>query len=95
LHATDDGSPINEGGEGSPAPIRNPGDLASIDDRVAELVFHGLLARGYYIARRGFLALSLAVTDDQLNGFLDAFDQVVAELVAASILREPLTNQPR
>lgn len=51
-------------------PVRSPRDLGVVDPRVGELLFHRLLARGYYIARRGFIALSLAVTDDQLDGFV-------------------------
>ena len=89
LHATDHHEPSEA------AEIRSPADLASVDDRVAELLFHSLLARGYYIARRGFIALSLPVTDEQLAGFLDAFDEVVHELSTAGILREALTNLPR
>lgn len=92
LHATDHDEP---GATTTSSAIRSPGDLASVDDRVAELLFHGLLARGYYIARRGFMALALPVTDDQLAGFLGAFDDVVAELSSTGILREPLTNLPR
>ena len=91
LHATDRTTSL----EGATPPVRTPADLASIDDRVGELLFHGLLARGYYIARRGFLALSLAVTDTQIDGFLAAFDDLLKELHDASILREALTNQPR
>ncbi len=97
LHATDlDQTDLVEASDrAAPTAIRDPGHLVSTDDRVAELIFHGLLARGYYIARRGFLALSLVVSDEQLAGFLDAFDDVAAELSAAGILREPLTNLPR
>ena len=90
VHPTEDDDPVAEASE-----VRRPSDLASIDDRVAELLFHGLLARGYYIARRGFLALSLAVSDEQLAGFLGAFDEVLDDLRDAAVLREPLTNQPR
>ncbi|MDH3681954.1 MAG: aminotransferase class III-fold pyridoxal phosphate-dependent enzyme [Acidimicrobiia bacterium] len=74
--------------------ISTPADLGSVDQRIGELLFHGLLTRGFYTARRGFIALSLAVTDEQLDGFLAAFDGVVHELSERSILRESLTNLP-
>jgi glutamate-1-semialdehyde 2,1-aminomutase len=90
IHATDR---IDAPGRAAD-PIRSPGDLASVDDRVAELIFHGLMARGFYIARRGFLALSFAVTDAQLDGFVTAFDEVLDDLQATGILRESLTNLP-
>ncbi len=67
LHATD-------------VEITSPHDLARIDPRIADLVFHGLLARGFYIARRGFIALSLAVTPDQLEGFAAALGDTLDEL---------------
>jgi glutamate-1-semialdehyde 2,1-aminomutase len=56
------------------APIRRIDDLAGADERLRELLFLDLLDRGYYIAARGYLALSLAVTDDQLDGFVAAVD---------------------
>ena len=31
-----------------------------------------MLARGYHLARRGLMALSLPLTDADLQGFLDA-----------------------
>ncbi|MEM8551603.1 MAG: aminotransferase class III-fold pyridoxal phosphate-dependent enzyme [Pseudomonadota bacterium] len=63
---------------GTARPIRTPRDLIHSDDRLKELVFFDLLDRGYYIARRGFMALSVALTDAQLNGFADAFQDIVA-----------------
>jgi hypothetical protein len=37
-----------------------------------------MLARGFYMARRGFLALSLPLTSDNYDAFVDAFDDVLA-----------------
>jgi glutamate-1-semialdehyde 2,1-aminomutase len=34
------------------------------DDRVLDLLFHHLVADGLYVARRGFMALSMAITDE-------------------------------
>ncbi len=54
------------------APVRTPADLAHADPGLQELLFLDLLERGYYLAPRGYLALSLAVTDAQLDGFVRA-----------------------
>ena len=56
----------------APGPVERWSDIASVDSRWRRLLFHDLLARGYYIAERGYLALSLALTDQQLNGFVAA-----------------------
>jgi glutamate-1-semialdehyde 2,1-aminomutase len=58
--------------------VRRPEDLATADSRLLELLFLGLLEEGYYVAPRGYLALSLAVTDEQLAGFVDAVRRVVS-----------------
>jgi glutamate-1-semialdehyde 2,1-aminomutase len=60
-------------------PIRSVDDLAGANDAVKELVFLDLLERGYYLARRGFIALSLMVSDDDLDGFVAAVEDIVAE----------------
>ncbi len=67
-------------------PVRRPEDLHAADGAVAELFFHGLLARGFYMAKRGFIALSLAVTDDDLDGFVAAFAEVLDDLTRRSLL---------
>lgn len=54
------------------APVRSPRDLEQTDPRLLELLFLDLLELGYYLAPRGYLALSLAVTDRQLAGFVRA-----------------------
>ena len=60
--------------------VRSPGDLASVDVGIGELLFHGLLERGFYMAPRGFIALSLAVNDQQIDAFLRAFDETLDEI---------------
>ncbi|MEO6651916.1 MAG: aminotransferase class III-fold pyridoxal phosphate-dependent enzyme [Ilumatobacteraceae bacterium] len=40
------------------------------DDRLLALLFHELLADGIYIARRGFIALSMEITDEQCERLL-------------------------
>jgi glutamate-1-semialdehyde 2,1-aminomutase len=65
LHATD-------------RPIRNPDDLAGADPAIKDLVFFDLVARGFYIARRGFMALSLPIGDAETKGLVEALDDIVA-----------------
>lgn len=65
-------------------PVRRWSDASAADGRLRALLFHELLHRGYYIAGRGYLALSLAVTDQQLDGFVEA--------VAATVAAYPATE---
>jgi len=69
-----------------PAPVERWSDVAGVDSRWRRLLFHDLLARGYYIAERGYLALSLALNEQHLNGFVAAaraFAEEHADLVAS------------
>jgi len=62
---------------------RPPHDGATANDRDAalqELLFLGLYERGFYVAPRGMVNLSLVVTDDELAGALDALDETLASL---------------
>lgn len=59
--------------------VTGPDDLAGSDDRIKELVFLDLLERGFYIARRGFIALSLAIDDAAIEQFLAALRDIIAE----------------
>lgn len=59
--------------------VNGPDDLAAGDDRIKELVFLDLLERGFYIARRGFIALSLAIDDAAIEQFLATLRDIVAE----------------
>jgi glutamate-1-semialdehyde 2,1-aminomutase len=54
------------------APVRSVADLAGTEPRLLELLFLDLLDRGYYMAPRGYMALSLALEPDQLDGFTRA-----------------------
>lgn len=58
-------------------PVTDPEALTDADDRVRELLFLDLLERGYYVARRGFIALTVAVTADDLDGFVGALGDIV------------------
>lgn len=59
------------------APLRNHDDVSRADPRLLELLFLDLLEQGYYIAPRGYLALSLALTPDQVAGFVQAAETVL------------------
>jgi glutamate-1-semialdehyde 2,1-aminomutase len=37
-----------------------------------------LIARGFYLARRGLIALSLPVTDAETDAFMAAFDDLLS-----------------
>ena len=79
----------------SPGPVESWSDLAGVDHRWRQLLFHELLARGYYIAERGYLALSLAVSDDDLDGFVAAVEGFVekyADLLAAEMAMHPIST---
>jgi len=59
------------------SPIHSTADLKGADDRIMELIFLDLLEQGYYIARRGFIALMLPIGDAEIEGFKNAFSAVV------------------
>lgn len=63
-------------------PVRSPNDLAGSDPRLLEVLFLDLLEFGYYMAPRGYMALSLALTPGQLAGFLRAVDEVLAAMAS-------------
>jgi glutamate-1-semialdehyde 2,1-aminomutase len=60
-----------------PGPVHSPADLAGADDRRRELLFLDLLERGFYVAPRGFIALSIEVTDDDVDAFVGAVAEVL------------------
>jgi glutamate-1-semialdehyde 2,1-aminomutase len=63
----------------TPGPVETWADVAGLDPRWRRLLFHDLLERGYYVAERGYLALSLAVTDEHLDGFVAAVGRFAEE----------------
>ncbi len=58
-------------------PVTSPLDLDAHDAVLQQLLFHELLDRGVYIAARGYLALSAAVTDDDCDRVVDALADAV------------------
>lgn len=61
-----------------PGPVTSPADLAPADERRRELLFLDLLERGWYVAPRGFIALSIEVTDGDVDGFVAAVADALA-----------------
>lgn len=68
------------------APIKRPRDTQATPARVRELLHLELIARGYIIARRGFMSLSLAVSDAELDGFAAALEDLL--VTHSAVLRE-------
>jgi glutamate-1-semialdehyde 2,1-aminomutase len=64
LHATD-------------LPLHCHADAAHGDPRVKDLLYFALLERGVFIARRGFIALSLPFGDAEVELFVSALDDVL------------------
>ena len=61
-------------------PVCRPADLDDADATLKELLFHALLERGMYLARRGYIALSAAISDDDCDQMIDALSDAVREL---------------
>ena len=76
LRATGLGSMLNlHPGHG---PVRSARELAGADPRVRDLLFFDLLERGVWMARRGFMALSLPFGDAEVDALVAAVDDAVA-----------------
>jgi glutamate-1-semialdehyde 2,1-aminomutase len=56
-----------------PGPVDTAADVRAADADLGQLLFHELIDRGFYYAPRGFIALSLALTDDDLASFVAAY----------------------
>ena len=77
VHLTGIGSLMNL--HGCRTEIRDPQDLDASDDRIKQLVFLDLLERGFYIARRGFVALMLPHTDEDLEAFSETMEDILEQ----------------
>jgi glutamate-1-semialdehyde 2,1-aminomutase len=53
-------------------PIRRPADAAAADAALAGVFFFDMLNRGVYLARKGFIALSLPIGEAELDHFAGA-----------------------
>ena len=65
-------------------PVRTPADLAGTDPVLKELLFHHLVERGIFLAARGFVAMSLAITDADCEHFVAALATSVAAIEAGA-----------
>lgn len=77
VHLTGIGSLMNL--HGCRTEIRDPQELDASDDRIKQLVFLDLLERGFYIARRGFVALMLPHTDEDLEAFSETMEDILEQ----------------
>jgi glutamate-1-semialdehyde 2,1-aminomutase len=61
------------------AVIQTAADAAAVDPLLRDLLYFDMLERGFYLARRGFIALSLAVGDDEIRRFEEAVSDVLEQ----------------
>jgi glutamate-1-semialdehyde 2,1-aminomutase len=80
--ATGIGSLLNV--HGTAGTVRSSADLVSADDRWKQLLYFAALDAGYHMARRGFIALSIEVTDADIDGFIAVVDRWCVDVTAAS-----------
>jgi glutamate-1-semialdehyde 2,1-aminomutase len=59
--------------------IQNAADAAAVDPLRRDLLHFDMLERGFYLARRGFIALSLAIGDDEIHRFEGAVSDVLEQ----------------
>jgi len=70
-------------GAGLPLTVLGVGSMLNVhadDDRWVELFFHAMLEAGFYLARRGMIALALDVTAEQMEDFMGAVERWAAEV---------------
>jgi glutamate-1-semialdehyde 2,1-aminomutase len=78
--ATGSGSLMNV--HGIAGPVTSTGDLRAADDRWKELLFFDALDAGFYLARRGFIALSIEITDADVDAFVEFVDRWAGSVTA-------------
>ncbi|MDH3376909.1 MAG: aspartate aminotransferase family protein [Gammaproteobacteria bacterium] len=59
-------------------PIGRPADVGAVDPMLRVLFHLEMLRRGFYLAQRGYMSLSLPLTDRDLTDFVIAFEEVLA-----------------
>jgi glutamate-1-semialdehyde 2,1-aminomutase len=64
------------------APISAPEDTAQADAALRALIAFDLLAQGFWVAPRGFIALSLAISDADCDRFVATVDTLVQRRAA-------------
>jgi glutamate-1-semialdehyde 2,1-aminomutase len=61
-------------------PVNSPADITGADPYLKELLVHELIHRGIYLAARGYIALSTAITDADCDRFVDALDDALTHI---------------
>jgi glutamate-1-semialdehyde 2,1-aminomutase len=64
-------------------PVRSPADLESSDADLKQLLLHEMLHRGVYLAARGYMALSVAISDADCDRFVVALAESVDAIESA------------
>ncbi|HEY7288617.1 MAG TPA: aminotransferase class III-fold pyridoxal phosphate-dependent enzyme [Vicinamibacterales bacterium] len=59
--------------------VQTAADTAGAEPLLRDLLYFDLLERGFYLARRGFIALSLALGDDEIRRFEEAVADVLQQ----------------
>jgi len=59
--------------------VRRVDDLAAVDGRMRQLLFFHLLSRGIYTSPRGFVVLSLPLSDADIDGYVAAIGSFIGE----------------
>jgi glutamate-1-semialdehyde 2,1-aminomutase len=59
--------------------LQTAADAAAADPLLRDLLYFDMLERGFYLARRGFIALSLAISDDEIRRFEAAVADVLEQ----------------
>ncbi len=62
----------------APHPIIASAPLREAQAAVKELIFFGLVNRGFWLARRGMVTVSIPTTDAMCDDLVAAFAEVVA-----------------
>jgi glutamate-1-semialdehyde 2,1-aminomutase len=57
--------------------VRTPEDAEKADKRIKQLLFLDLIEQGIYMAERGFMALSLMVSDDDCDRLVAAVETFI------------------
>lgn len=60
-------------------PVCGPRDVAAVPAAARKLLHLSMLLKGFYLASRGFVALSLPLTDRDIGGFRHAFEDFLSE----------------
>jgi glutamate-1-semialdehyde 2,1-aminomutase len=67
-----------------PGPVHTASDVRAADAERGQLLFHELLDRGFYYAPRGFVALSLPLTEAELDAFVAAYADSLETVVQST-----------